>query len=203
MPKSRDKCLRCGCSSLFTKTMCEPCALFRREYIRKYRKAHKRKTPSPSVRKCRLCNTECMMDGRTVTCPDCRDIYAPSRRLQTKEQKDNERKYKQRYIDDRKSVEVEIGKGFPKTNMMKLDRLRNRYGISLDEYRHLWHHQDGKCAICSTVFLRASDAHVDHCHSVGKVRGLLCGKCNKAIGSMSDNAEILRAAADYVEFYGA
>ncbi len=40
---------------------------------------------------------------------------------------------------------------------------------------------------------------IDHCHSTGAIRGLLCSNCNTAIGLLSDNPEIIRKAADYLE----
>jgi hypothetical protein len=40
---------------------------------------------------------------------------------------------------------------------------------------------------------------VDHCHATGKVRGLLCHNCNRALGLMQDNIENIKRAADYLE----
>ena len=42
-------------------------------------------------------------------------------------------------------------------------------------------------------------ANVDHCHTTGKIRGLLCRKCNTAIGLLNDNATVLRLAAEYLD----
>jgi hypothetical protein len=75
-------------------------------------------------------------------------------------------------------------------------RLKKNYGISIGQYRDLLKTQGGKCAIC-LVHLEDS-ARIDHCHNTGQVRGLLCGKCNTAIGFLNDNPELLRRAADYL-----
>ena len=79
------------------------------------------------------------------------------------------------------------------------------YGITETEYRQMLVDQDQKCHLCgSEGFLIGNNNHserlaVDHCHSTGKVRKLLCHNCNRALGLMKDNPVLLRLAADYVE----
>lgn len=80
-------------------------------------------------------------------------------------------------------------------------RLQRVYGITLDEYRRMADAQGSRCAICS---IHASDApkgklFVDHAHRTGKVRQLLCGRCNMAIGLIKESADTLRRAAEYLE----
>jgi hypothetical protein len=76
--------------------------------------------------------------------------------------------------------------------------LRKRYNLSLEEYDALLIAQDGHCAICPKVptdqFL-----DVDHDHATERVRGLLCRRCNTAIGQFEDSPALLRAAAAYLE----
>lgn len=74
--------------------------------------------------------------------------------------------------------------------------LQRKYGITLDDFRAMLADQDGGCKIC-----RRSDGplHVDHCHTTGKVRGLLCIPCNRALGYMKDDPDLLRSAADYLD----
>lgn len=57
--------------------------------------------------------------------------------------------------------------------------------------------KDGRCRIC----LQPATLVVDHCHETLRVRGMLCGLCNTAIGAMRDDPARLRRAADYVEHY--
>lgn len=79
-------------------------------------------------------------------------------------------------------------------------RLKYYYGITIDEYNSLFVKQQGCCAICGkhqSEFERA--LYVDHDHKTGKVRGLLCHKCNVGIGMFGDNKTLLIEAAKYLE----
>tara|TARA_R100001086_G_scaffold244692_1_gene174766 strand:- start:493 stop:747 length:255 start_codon:yes stop_codon:yes gene_type:complete len=61
--------------------------------------------------------------------------------------------------------------------------------------------QRGKCAICGKPECeeKHSVLHVDHCHTTGDVRGLLCRNCNHVLGLMKDDAALLAAAIAYLE----
>lgn len=74
-----------------------------------------------------------------------------------------------------------------------------RQGIELswDEYEQLLVHQDGRCAICDDPPGQRS-LHVDHDHTTGTVRALLCSNCNVAIGAARDNIDLLHKMADYL-----
>lgn len=82
--------------------------------------------------------------------------------------------------------------------------LKYKYGISWEKYVLLHDSQGGSCKICkSPIALLSSDqtktANVDHCHTTGKIRGLLCGDCNRGIGLLKDSPAILRYAAEYLD----
>jgi hypothetical protein len=74
--------------------------------------------------------------------------------------------------------------------------LKNKYGISLEEYDAMLARQGGRCATCKRR--PVGRLCVDHCHVTGKVRGLLCRKCNIGIGHLDDDTEVLQSAADYL-----
>ena len=81
-------------------------------------------------------------------------------------------------------------------------RTRPRCGLTLEEYDQLLSSQGGVCAICKTPPKPGGRRlNVDHDHKTGKVRGLLCHRCNRALPWMSDSSDRLRAAADYLEQY--
>jgi len=81
--------------------------------------------------------------------------------------------------------------------------LEINYGISLEEYNKILEIQNGLCKIClqpetSVIRGKLISLAVDHCHKTKLVRGLLCAKCNTAIGSFRDNLEFLRSAIRYL-----
>jgi hypothetical protein len=77
-------------------------------------------------------------------------------------------------------------------------RLQKHYGLSDEEYDTLLARQGGACAICRRR-LRGRLC-VDHCHSTGLVRGLLCRKCNLGLGCLVDDAASLISAFAYLAY---
>lgn len=82
--------------------------------------------------------------------------------------------------------------------------IKKTYGITYDEYLEMFAKQGGKCAICdSEVLQHGEDRYktgcIDHCHSTGKVRGILCWDCNVGLGKFKDSIESLRKAITYLE----
>lgn len=81
-------------------------------------------------------------------------------------------------------------------------RIETRYGMESGEWEARFIAQEGKCAICGSHgrgFIRGEKPLVvDHDHKTGKVRGLLCGDCNTALGRFGDDPEQLRRAIAYL-----
>ena len=78
--------------------------------------------------------------------------------------------------------------------------LKKSYGIVSEEFDLLVLAQLNLCAICFRYF--GKRLHVDHDHRTGRIRGLLCGKCNKAIGLLDDQPQLAQAAANYLHRVG-
>ena len=77
-------------------------------------------------------------------------------------------------------------------------RRHYRTGCDLETYNQRWAEQNGLCAICgSPPFRKHLDA--DHDHLTGKIRGLLCNRCNTALGNFQEEASILQKAIEYLE----
>lgn len=66
-------------------------------------------------------------------------------------------------------------------------------------FRELTDIQGGLCAVCGKSCEVNAVLSVDHCHTTGKIRGLLCNKCNTGIGLLGDNIEGVQAALDYLK----
>lgn len=74
--------------------------------------------------------------------------------------------------------------------------LKERYNISIEEYNSILEKQNNLCAICK--LLSKTKLNVDHCHNTGRIRGLLCGNCNRALGLFKDNIQYLYNAIEYL-----
>ncbi len=79
-----------------------------------------------------------------------------------------------------------------------------RYGLSEGDFDRLLRAQSFVCAICGTDQPGGirKRFHVDHNHATGKVRGLLCGKCNLGLGLFNDSLDLLEKAAAYIALDG-
>ncbi|MGZ6587108.1 MAG: endonuclease VII domain-containing protein [Solirubrobacteraceae bacterium] len=82
------------------------------------------------------------------------------------------------------------------------ERLLQKYGLTFDAYEALLAAQGGGCAICRTTEPGGrwgTHFAVDHDHDTGRVRGLLCSRCNVMLGNAQDDPARLRAGAAYLE----
>jgi hypothetical protein len=73
--------------------------------------------------------------------------------------------------------------------------IKAKYGLTAEAHAELVVAQEARCAICRRFFPRLG---VDHDHTTGEVRGLLCAKCNLLIGYADDDPELLEAAIKYL-----
>ena len=103
-------------------------------------------------------------DGYAVTCIQCRkdDYYNNGR-------KEYFKNYKRKHPFKRRG-----------------SKLWRKYKLTLEQYDEMFEQQNGKCAICSEVSLGVKRLCVDHNHKTGKVRGLLCNRCNIKLGIVED-----------------
>lgn len=85
-----------------------------------------------------------------------------------------------------------------KTKEWQRDRqLVKNYGITLGEWEELFKQQNNCCAICGTDQMRGKNWHTDHDHETGKVRAILCGWCNTALGKFQEDPDLMFSAAIY------
>jgi hypothetical protein len=85
-------------------------------------------------------------------------------------------------------------------HLARAHKLKTKYGISRSDYSALYKKQKGRCAVCGAKPHRKRQSFdVDHDHRTKRVRGLLCHRCNPALGLFKDNPKLLRKAAAYLE----
>lgn len=134
--------------------------------------------------KCRDCFKRYMADWRSKN----RD-YLRSAALQRSRGMSHEEKVRKRALDSKRYHAA------PEVARDKL--LRRKYGITQVEYDTMLAAQGGACAICDSPNERRILA-VDHHHSTGVVRGLLCDSCNNGLGRFRDNPDLLARAIAYL-----
>ena len=76
--------------------------------------------------------------------------------------------------------------------------LRNKYGLTIDNYKSILAAQNNKCAICEVTM---SETFIDHDHYTGLTRGILCRHCNLGIGHFFDSIETLNKAIKYLSWH--
>jgi hypothetical protein len=72
------------------------------------------------------------------------------------------------------------------------------YGLTLDQFHAIYERQDFSCAICGKDDVKLV---IDHCHSTGIVRGLLCTRCNVGLGIFGDSVEQIHRGVAYLQKY--
>lgn len=86
-----------------------------------------------------------------------------------------------------------------KREQFRRNSLKSKYGITPGQYEEMLVSQGGVCAICGSHPIAEQLLSVDHCHTTGKVRGLLCQSCNIGIGHFEDSPSILEKAISYLK----
>jgi Recombination endonuclease VII len=83
----------------------------------------------------------------------------------------------------------------------RMAHICRNHALSAREYRSIMGGSDGKCSICRRSFSASIRPNIDHCHSTGMLRSLLCVACNSALGLFRDDADIVLAAVAYLEHW--
>ena len=75
-------------------------------------------------------------------------------------------------------------------------QLKRDYNLTLDQYNKMLSDQNNCCKICD---IKMISPHVDHCHTTGKVRALLCKNCNTSLGKLKEDTRILNKMIEYIK----
>lgn len=126
-------------------------------------------------------------DGRTGACKKCLNKMAKKKYWENP-QKERDKKNAQYHADP---------------SVTRRSTLKKLYDITLEDYNALALQQKGLCAICNKPPIRNNQFKgeqlvVDHNHNTGKIRALLCARCNLAIGQFKHNIDLLKKAINYL-----
>ena len=158
---------------------------------KEYREKRKRQGRTPEE------NIEYMLEYRK----EKPEKFKRTRKQQDKVNSDR----RKRYADDasfREEKKRQVKEYYQRNPDVRLRQRLKKYGIGVEEYNGMLSAQNGGCAICGST--DSGDAkkerlHVDHCHSTGIVRGLLCTSCNQGLGKFRDSLELLTKASEYIK----
>lgn len=155
------------------------------------------------LRECKKCKKEKPLQdftknsrlpsGYTNECKECHNAYLKNRRDGNPEVYEKIKAQGARWRSDN-----------PDADRRKY--LFRKFNITLEEYQDMLDKQGGVCGICGkeeTVVRRSKSGKemlaVDHCHTTGKIRGLLCFRCNTALGALGDSLEEIQRVVDYLK----
>lgn len=136
---------------------------------------------------------------RHTRCKECQKEYR-----QTYWQK-NSHKYADRYWTNHEHHKAECRRRYHASDKKIAsektwrNKLKREFGITVEQYNLMLESQGGVCYLCRNPDPDGKKLAVDHCHTHGNIRGLLCRACNTGIGLLRDSPELLRRAADYIE----
>jgi Autographiviridae endonuclease VII len=80
--------------------------------------------------------------------------------------------------------------------------IKRKYNVSKEQYQEMLDKQGNRCQICRklhNVDIKRGRLYIDHNHTTGKVRGLLCNNCNSGIGNLQDDPDIVQSALEYLK----
>lgn len=132
-------------------------------------------------------------DGYTYWCKECRNEH---NRKYLKENPEKAKEHNDKWKERRK----EYYKRPENAIKLRNSHLKRNFNITVEEYNQMFKEQNGVCAICGSpeVSDRNFNLCIDHDHETGKIRGLLCNKCNRGLGYFLDNPKILENALKYL-----
>lgn len=107
------------------------------------------------------------------------------------------KKKQQEYMLARRLADVEKAREYSRHRSFKHNL--KKHGLTIEQYDILWKTQNCCCLICKTDKVNTNRGwHLDHCHTTGKIRGILCVNCNVMLGLARDRIDVLESAIIYL-----
>lgn len=144
-------------------------------------------------------------DGLKSWCISCNKVYMKQYYLEHKIGITNK---VHDWVRDNREQKRKHSLSYARRNPEKLKNrsLLNKYGITLDDFKAMKEKQNNICIGCRkpetaihNITKQVRELAVDHCHTTGKVRGLLCSRCNIILGLSSESCETLKNLIDYLK----
>ena len=121
---------------------------------------------------------------------EVRKEYSKIYRLENKDKiKEYDKQYRFKNKDKAKKYQKEYN-------------LKTKYNLTPDQYNKMLSDQNNSCKVCNIKFninIKMITPHVDHCHTTGKIRGLLCMNCNTSLGFLKEDTKIMQKLIEYVK----
>jgi hypothetical protein len=141
-----------------------------------------------------------MADGHRSDCIPCNLAAKKARTaLDPQANRDRVRRWQLDNPERYRAKQLEYAASGRKQVADRKSYLKRKYGMTIADYERMFEAQGGVCAICREARPEERTLHVDHDHETGVIRGLLCFRCNQAIGSLQEDYEIFQTAADYLD----
>lgn len=140
-----------------------------------------------------------MRDGHRNECKRCNlDQKAARYRANPGPEIERVRAWRRENPERERATKAAYAAAGRKRAVDRRSHLKRKYGIMPEEYDALLEDQGGGCAICARAPREDSSLHVHHEHATGRIRGLLCFRCNNALGDFDDDHDRLSAALAYL-----
>lgn len=148
-----------------------------------------------------------MPTGYLRQCKECKNAYLREYYKNNEDQRRKRRERKWEWRQDPTNRAYENAKGYEaqrvrenRAEVYRRHLYKKNYGMTIADYDRMADEQGHGCAIChQPPSGKHKYFHIDHCHTTGKVRALLCSSCNTALGSFKDDENLVLAAAAYLE----
>lgn len=141
-----------------------------------------------------------MRDGYRNDCKKCHNAAKAARNAKDPQAaRDRVRRWREQNPEKYAALKKRNSARPEKKRADREGHLKRKYGITLEDYERMLEEQGGVCFICKKPRPEDRTLHVDHDHATGEIRGLLCFRCNNALGDFDDDHELLQNAADYLD----
>lgn len=158
---------------------------------------------------CRLCKIEKLLDdfhrangtrdGHRGECKECFRAQAKARYPQVRDQAiERAKKWREDNIERFRENQRRMRSTPEGKRRQREGHLKRKFGMTIEDYKRMLEEQGGGCATCGRPPRPDIALHIDHDHETGRVRGLLCFRCNNSLGDLDDDPALLRKAAAYL-----